>query len=345
MNKGFLHPEQAARQQLRGKPGRGLPSRSEGHVQLRDMAVMSGIQRVRADLSHNSDREQMFDDVRELVFDDQANGWLETAVGKLGSSGIGLWRVRSSGHRISIGVPSQSTLLLPLSGSVCVDVAGSEINATAGEALIVGAGPRRTRTISRVREPYDALALMFPSDLAGKAAPGGRGFNLPGNGGLASYVRYLAVEAQEKEGVLSRPNTQQAAAALLAEYLATIVDDRQEKGAVRVAASLLQIKRAEEIMRENFEEPLTISELSRQVGVSPRSLQLAFRAHRSVGPIETLSRIRLENARLRLLNAGPFDSVSGIALDCGFSHLGRFSIFYRAAFGETPSDTLKRRSH
>lgn len=309
----------------------------------RDKALMGGFQRIRADLSGNAEGEQMFDDVRELLFDDREGGWLETSVAKLGSSQFGLWRVRSTGHRISVGVPSQATLLLPLSGSICVDTSGGEFAATAGEALMIGAGRRRTRTISRAREPYDALALMFPPGLAGKAAPGTGGFTLPGRGGLASYVRYLAVEAQTEDGFLSRPAAQQSAAAMLAEYVATLMDAREDAGAMRVAASLRQMNHAEEIMREDFHEPLTISAVAQQVGVSTRSLQHAFRVHRSAGPLETLARIRLENARLRLLCAEPLETVSGIALDCGFSHLGRFSILYRKSYDETPSETLKRK--
>jgi AraC-like DNA-binding protein len=307
-----------------------------------ETALMRGVQRIKADLSGSAEGEQMFDNVRELSFDDRENGWLETAVAKLGSSQIGLWRVRSTGHRISVGVPARDTMLLPLSGSISVDTIGGEINANAGEALMIGAGPRKTRTISRARKPYDALALMFPPGLVGEAALGRRGFTLSGRGGLASYVRYLAVEAQARDGVLSRPAAQHAAAAMLAEYLATLIDTRQDARAVRVAASLRQLNRAEEILRATFQEPLTILEVAQQVGVSTRSLQHAFRVHRNAGPMEMLARIRLENARLRLLNAEPLDTVSGIALDCGFSHLGRFSIFYRESYGETPSDTLKR---
>jgi AraC-like DNA-binding protein len=52
---------------------------------------------------------------------------------------------------------------------------------------------------------------------------------------------------------------------------------------------------------------------------------------------------RLHSARRRLLAADPTDmSVADSAYQEGFYHLGRFANAYRAAFGERPSQTLRR---
>jgi transcriptional regulator GlxA family with amidase domain len=54
----------------------------------------------------------------------------------------------------------------------------------------------------------------------------------------------------------------------------------------------------------------------------------------------------VRQARLRrvreLLTDGSAASVTDAALRCGVTHLGRFSLDYRAAFGESPSETLQR---
>ncbi len=45
----------------------------------------------------------------------------------------------------------------------------------------------------------------------------------------------------------------------------------------------------------------------------------------------------------RLLQAGRTETVSSIAMDCGFAQLGRFASEYRQRFGELPSQTLAHR--
>jgi transcriptional regulator GlxA family with amidase domain len=103
-----------------------------------------------------------------------------------------------------------------------------------------------------------------------------------------------------------------------------------------------RVRRAEEMMRSRLDEPLSIADLARDLGLSLRSLQLAFHAVHGEGPRARLNRIRLDLARARLLRAAPPENVTTIALDCGFTHLGRFSEAYLRTFGERPSDTLAR---
>jgi transcriptional regulator GlxA family with amidase domain len=98
-----------------------------------------------------------------------------------------------------------------------------------------------------------------------------------------------------------------------------------------------------EIMRTRSDEPLSMVDLARELGLGVRSLQLAFQTVLGEGPRARLTRIRLERARERLLAGDPHDEVTTIALDCGFTHLSRFAGAYLRAYGERPSDTLARR--
>jgi transcriptional regulator GlxA family with amidase domain len=54
-----------------------------------------------------------------------------------------------------------------------------------------------------------------------------------------------------------------------------------------------------------------------------------------------LRNVRLDRARLRLSDVHAAEaSVTAIALECGFGHLGKFAAAYRERFGEQPSETL-----
>jgi transcriptional regulator GlxA family with amidase domain len=56
--------------------------------------------------------------------------------------------------------------------------------------------------------------------------------------------------------------------------------------------------------------------------------------------------LRLSSARRALLSAdGTIAKVTEIAMSFGFAELGRFSVEYKKAFGESPSQTLYRTLH
>ncbi|WP_407174892.1 helix-turn-helix domain-containing protein [Bradyrhizobium sp. STM 3562] len=61
-----------------------------------------------------------------------------------------------------------------------------------------------------------------------------------------------------------------------------------------------------------------------------------------MGPIRFLTLRRMHLARRALLRAEPGSAtVTRVVTDHGFWELGRFSVAYRALFGESPSETLR----
>jgi AraC family ethanolamine operon transcriptional activator len=91
------------------------------------------------------------------------------------------------------------------------------------------------------------------------------------------------------------------------------------------------------------EQPIHISELCLALGVPRRTLHRAFHETLGLGPAEYL-RLRRLSAVHRTLS-GSYStpmSVTRTALDAGFSDLGRFAVYYRRLYRETPSQTLKR---
>ena len=101
---------------------------------------------------------------------------------------------------------------------------------------------------------------------------------------------------------------------------------------------------AEEFLRANAEEAVTIEAVADAAGCSVRALQLAFRRFRNITPMEALRRIRLERAQEEIARGDSSQSVIEIAAKFGFTNPGRFSEQYKRAFGELPSDALRRRA-
>ena len=58
---------------------------------------------------------------------------------------------------------------------------------------------------------------------------------------------------------------------------------------------------------------------------------------------QALQNARLEKFRAQLCDPEGADSVAAMALSAGLGHLGRAAAAYRARYGETPSQTLRRR--
>jgi len=105
------------------------------------------------------------------------------------------------------------------------------------------------------------------------------------------------------------------------------------------------VERAEKLALADLDEPLHISALCRALTVSERTLRKAFHRIHGVPPCRHLRMLRLSQARRALLFAdGNLVTVTEIATSFGFVELGRFSVEYRRAFGESPSQTLQRAS-
>jgi AraC-like DNA-binding protein len=108
------------------------------------------------------------------------------------------------------------------------------------------------------------------------------------------------------------------------------------------AAAPRLVLAAEEMFRERAASGTTVTEVARDLGVSVRSLQLGFRQSRETTPSAFLRTLRLEAAHRALSAGANTQSVTDVALGIGFTHIGRFSAAYKAAFGETPVMTLRR---
>ncbi len=100
-----------------------------------------------------------------------------------------------------------------------------------------------------------------------------------------------------------------------------------------------------EVVRQFIEEHLTedisIEQLMAVARVSERTLYTLFERQVGLAPGEFLRQRRLERVHA-VLQLATARSVTEVALDHGFLHLGRFSSAYRTRFGELPSQTWRR---
>ena len=103
------------------------------------------------------------------------------------------------------------------------------------------------------------------------------------------------------------------------------------------------VSRFEEYLEANPNRPLHLPEICMAVGAAERTLRNACAANLGMGPIRYLALRRMHLVHRALLLADHRSiTVTQVATDHGFWELGRFSVVYRAMFGETPSATLHR---
>lgn len=289
-----------------------------------------------------------------------AKGRIRVDTAELQPGDLRVSRVRSTGHMVDLTEETAVTVLFPSSGELRVRVASAEYRVTPQSVCIFGPNSRRTRTAPPrgSKGLFHANALMISKhklrDLVAdrlERAPQWAGLSdcLPLSARLPELRRMSdLLDHITRQLDLGAPLSTRSAGVmtvLIEELLSDVVLRSSLAFADEQAlpAAWLRVRMAEEIMRERSDQPLSMAAVAREVGVGLRSLQLAFMEARAMGPRDVLLRMRLERARERLLTAGPADTVTSIALDCGFAHLGRFPAAYRTAFGELPTETLARR--
>jgi AraC-like DNA-binding protein len=104
------------------------------------------------------------------------------------------------------------------------------------------------------------------------------------------------------------------------------------------------VAKFEEYLEAHPNTPLYLPEICAAIGSAERTLRAACEENLGMGPIRFLALRRMHLVRRALLQADDASStVTRVATDHGFWELGRFSVAYRAFFGEMPSVTFHRR--
>jgi AraC-like DNA-binding protein len=106
---------------------------------------------------------------------------------------------------------------------------------------------------------------------------------------------------------------------------------------------LIVLRRLEAVLEANPDRSLYIAELCAAVGVSYPTLRACCQEHLGMSPKRYLLLRRMHLAHRALRSAAHGETtVTAIATQYGFWELGRFSVTYRALFGESPAAALRR---
>ena len=235
-------------------------------------------------------------------------------------------------------------------------IAGEEVHATSRLGVVVNPeGEQRTRAacdsgrlifhvpisvmqrhIAAMLGEIPAAALRFETGLRLDEGPAT---------GLADLLRF-AVGAFARDGLrLSRGPLAASLESMLVQFLLFAQPHNLSPLFEPVAAGRpvsTDVRRATDFIQANLGEPLSLADIAQSTGVPGRTLQAHFSHFHGESLFAYIRSARLRRAHQRLTVPDGTETVTEIALQCGFVHLGRFAAEYRKRFGESPSATAAR---
>jgi AraC family transcriptional regulator len=102
-----------------------------------------------------------------------------------------------------------------------------------------------------------------------------------------------------------------------------------------LSSSSRNMRRIEEYVRDNLAERLSLAAMSSVVGLSKRHFLRAFKEATGTTPHRFVLRVRIEEAKRRLIETN--EAVTEVAFGSGFGSSQRFATSFRSATGVTPS--------
>ncbi|MFD7155256.1 AraC family transcriptional regulator N-terminal domain-containing protein [Kribbella sp. NPDC059898] len=100
-------------------------------------------------------------------------------------------------------------------------------------------------------------------------------------------------------------------------------------------SSLSHVARVIRWIRDHYTEPFRVEDLAEMAGLSPSAFHRHFRTVTELTPIQFQKKIRLQEARLRVVGLGEDVTSAGYAV--GYDSSSQFSREYRREFGTPPS--------
>jgi AraC family transcriptional activator of pyochelin receptor len=160
-------------------------------------------------------------------------------------------------------------------------------------------------------------------------------------GGVTSQMKTIIQQIWHHpyNGAIARMYLEAKVLELLALQLSQLTESKPDKvRSTLKPQSIERIYQAKDILATRLENPPSISELTKQIGISDRTLSSGFQELFGTTVISYSTQLRLQQAELLLRERQL--SVTEVANLVGYSHLGYFAKVFKRQFGITPSECL-----
>lgn len=264
---------------------------------------------------------------------------------KLGRLGIGTIRF-GSGMRVNVeAVDGYYLLMFCVSGEAEINARGQVIKVDDRQGVIRAPGESFSASLPAGCEQFilriDPASIADDSSLQTLVSNPRIAFSHGAMRALQDQLKLVASSPNLLASACSNARVGENVESLLINLLTTDSIDPVTYAARRHTVTPAFVRQAEDVIMAGLASPLSLTALADAVGVPVRTLCGGFLRFRQTSPMQYLRQMRLERARdtIRATDAGVL--ISAIALDCGFTHFGRFSRAYKERFGELPSQTTR----
>jgi len=248
------------------------------------------------------------------------------------------------------GNKAKFIVYLPLTGSMKISVAGEVLPAVpGGPVLVPPAIPSEFRST-----PIRCILLEIPAaklqcELSGLGWAGGLIPPMawkPGEAGSSDFadtVRFVLEHLSRRDNGERSLVFQRRLEALVVTSLAEAMVARQgQRRSAQPKIGRVTLDEMKKKIEGCLHSNCDTAELAAYAGLTARALQQLFLKHFNTTPTAYVHYQRLAEARKELRDPGNKKTVTRVASDLEFHHLGRFSTAYRNKFGESPSETSRR---
>lgn len=204
-----------------------------------------------------------------------------------------------------------------------------------GEALVGDFSAECEQLVFRIdtglmRQVAGAPAVRLPSSISA-ARPE-----------LSSWARTVAMVLGNAQSISLLRQDRRMAQAYQQMFVGALLAGQEDLAGGDDGPEPALVRRAKAFIAERYDQPITLTDIAEAARAPVRTLLHNFRRFCGVSPMIYLRDLRLDVARRQLKSpAAASATVAGIAMESGFSHLGRFSQSYHARFGEHPSQTRR----